>query len=138
MRDKKDEVLSVYEDTLKMISEKYSSYPNIVMLCNDVLEVGKKMQKKEEPVQEKNKVKSEVKIVELGEKDIKRWERGIVVEYEGKEYSGDLAYSEEDGIVMYIYDDSEERRIDVENALWELISEEDYDIVCTDDTIVKK
>lgn len=43
IRDKKDELISIYEDTLKMISVKYSSYPNLAILCEDVLEVGKKL-----------------------------------------------------------------------------------------------
>lgn len=40
---KQDELIRVYEDTLRMISQKYSTYPQLVMLCNDVLEVGERM-----------------------------------------------------------------------------------------------
>lgn len=42
-RDKKDQLVNIYEDTLRMIAEKYSSYPALVILCEDVLEVGKKL-----------------------------------------------------------------------------------------------
>lgn len=46
MRDTKDQIISLYEDTLRMIARDYSSYPQLLIVIEGVLEVGEKLQNK--------------------------------------------------------------------------------------------